>query len=67
MFGGAIFCLPFQVFFIFQITQSVSANPEPEPGFSHLAKNAFGGGVEIAKSSPFVPVQVKAAVIVGSA
>lgn len=67
MFGRVFFSLSFQVFFIFQIAQNVLAVPEPEPGLSHFAKNAFSGGVEMAKSSPVVPIQLKGALIVGSA
>lgn len=65
MFGRVVFCLSFRVFFIFQIAQYVLA--EREPGFSHLAKNAFSEGVEMSKSSPLVPMQIKGAIIVGSA
>lgn len=67
MFGSVIFCFSFRVFFIFQIAQYVLAVPEPEPGFSHLAKKTLTGGVEVAKSSPVVPVQIRGALIVGSA
>lgn len=69
MFGRVLFRLSFRVFFIFQIAQYVFAvpEPEPEPGLSHFAKNAFSGGVEMAKSSPLVPLQIKGAIVIGSA
>lgn len=67
MFGTVIFFISFRVLFIFQIAQYTLAMPDPQPGISNFAKKALGEGVEMAETSPFVPIQVKGAIIVGNA